>query len=360
MNNNKEIEINLTDAKKNFEFASINDADLLRIKAYAVTEGENLNGTVFPRKILFLAYRTFVDKPVIIVPNRDDLPTGHGYDFKKETFDINKRKNIGHITDAYPVLVNEYGDAIDVYNVSDLDNYPDRQLRIVVDIVIYKNYYADISEKLQYLHNTGSLSFSMESVISAIKTDDNGKVATDISFTGLAIVDTPAFVNSKSIEMAEKEEKDMEFKEMYEAEKAKNDSLIAEKANVETELASAKDELTSTKEELANAKTELAEANATIESLKPYKEQVEVAEKKALGEERAAKLKKLGVEKDATELAEMSKDAFADELIQAAENFKPQVEVGQANPNISSNFHETKGLNENLKDILSQAIENLM
>ena len=119
MNNNKEIEINLTDAKKNFEFASINDADLLRIKAYAATEGENLNGTVFPRKILFLAYRTFVDKPVIIVPNRDDLPTGHGYDFKKETFDINKRKNIGHITDAYPVLVNEYGDAISVYDVSD-------------------------------------------------------------------------------------------------------------------------------------------------------------------------------------------------------------------------------------------------
>ena len=94
MNNNKEIEINLTDAKKNFEFASINDADLLRIKAYAVTEGENLNGTVFPRKILFLAYRTFVDKPVIIVPNRDDLPTGHGYDFKKEQIEASYENGI--------------------------------------------------------------------------------------------------------------------------------------------------------------------------------------------------------------------------------------------------------------------------
>ena len=56
----------------------------------------------------------------------------------------------------------------------------------------------------------------------------------------------------------------------------------------------------------------------------------------------------------------MSRAAFADELIKDDENFKPQVEVGQANPNIRSNFHETKGLNENLKDILSQAIENLM
>ena len=351
------INIDLTNVKPEIEMASAHDADLMRIRAYAVTEGRNLNGTIFTRKILYMSYRTFVDKPVVIVPNKDDLPTGHGFNFKKETFDINKRKNIGHIIDAHPILVDVHGQTFDVYCEEDLDRHPDAELRIVVDMVIYKNYYADISERLESLHNVGSLSFSMESVISAISTDDNGKVATDISFTGLAIVDKPAFVNSKSIELAEKEEEDMDFKEMYEAEKAKNETLIAEKTSVETELASVKEEVTSTKEELANVKTELAEAKATIESLEPYKERVEVAEKEALGKERAEKLAKLGVEVEATELAEMSKEEFADKLIEAADNFKP--EVAEVKPNVSANFHETK-LSESTRDILSEALASLM
>lgn len=350
--------VDLTHTNPKIEIASQWDSDLMRIKAYAVTEGRNLNGTIFPRKLLYMSYRSFIDKPVVIVPNKNDLPTGHGFDFKKETFDITKRKNIGHITNAYPVLVNEIGHVVDVYDEAELDKHPNSELRIVVDMVIYKNYYTDISERLESLHNIGSLSFSMESIISAVSTKDNGKVATDIAFTGLAIVDKPAFVNSKSIELAEKEEKDMEFKEMYEAEKARNEALIAEKTSVETELASVKDEIASTKEELANAKTELAEAQATIESLKPYKEQVEVAEKEALGQARAEKLAKLGVEVEATELAELTKEEFADKLIEAADNFKPEVaEVKK--PEVSANFHETK-LPESAKDILSEALASMM
>lgn len=359
MDNSKEIELNLTNAQKDFEFASIYDADLLRIKAYAVTEGRNLNGTIFPRKILFLAYKTFIDKPVIIVPNKDDLPTGHGYDFKNNTFDINKRKNIGHIVDAYPVLVDDNGEVEQVYDAEQLDANPDKELRIVVDAVIYKNYYSDIAEKLQYLHSVGNLSLSMESIINAINTDDDGKVATDISFTGLAIVDTPAFVNSKSIALAEKEEENMDFEKEYNELLVKYNSL---KENAEVKAKEEKDalatEVASVKEELAKAKTELAEANATIETLKPYKEKVEVAEKEALGNERAEKLKKLGVEKDATELAEMTKEQFADELIEAAENYKPEVEVAEKKT-VSANFHESK-LNENLEDVLAKAIEELM
>jgi hypothetical protein len=303
-----------------------------------------------------MSYRSFIDKPVIIVPNKDDLPTGHGYDFKKEKFDIAKRKNIGHIIDARPVLVGN-GEIVEVYDEHDLDKHIDKELRIVVDMVIYKNYYMDISERLESLHNAGVLSFSMESVISAISTKDNGKVATDISFTGLAIVDKPAFVNSKSIELAEKEENEMDFEKMYEAEKAKNETLIAEKANIETELASVKEEVVTAKEELAQVKTELVEANATIETLKPYKEQVEVAEKEALGQERAGKLAKLGMEVDATELAEMTKEQFADKLIEAADNFKP--EVAEVQTEVSANFHESKLSNSN-KDILSEALESLM
>lgn len=365
MDKQNTIDINLTDAKSKIELASIQDADLMRIRAYAVTEGKNLNGTIFPRKILFMSYRTFIDKPVIIVPSNNDLPTGHAYDMKKGTFDISKRKNIGHIVDAYPVLVDSNGEYVEAYSIEDLDQHPDSELRIMVDMVIYKNYFAEMSEKLELLHNSGGLSFSMESVISAIKTEDNGKVATDISFTGLAIVDTPAFVNSKSIEVAEKEENNImdyekaynELLEKYNALKAKVDGQNKDKK--EKENAELTEQLTSTKEELATVKTELAEANATIDSLKPFKEQVENAEKQKLGEERAAKLKKLNVEKDATELAEMSKEQFADVLVEAAENFKPTVEVASKNEDISANFHETR-LNDDLKSVLSEALENLM
>lgn len=365
MDKQNTIDINLTDAKSKIELASVQDADLMKIRAYAVTEGKNLNGTIFPRKILFLSYRTLVDKPVIIVPNKNDLPTGHAFNMKTGTFDISKRKNIGHIVDAYPVLVDSNGEIIEVYSVEDLDKYPECELRIMVDMVIYKNYFAEMSEKLELLHNSGGLSFSMESVIKAIKTEDNGKVATNISFTGLAIVDTPAFVNSKSIEVAEKEEnKTMDYEKAYKELLEKYNALKAQvdgqnKEKKEKENAELNDQLTSTKEELATTKTELAEANATIESLKPFKEQVENAEKQKLGEERATKLKKLNVEKDATELAEMTKEAFADVLIEAAENFKPVVETASKKEDVSANFHESK-LNNDLKSVLSDALENLM
>lgn len=324
----KKINLDFTKANCKVELASIHDADLMRIICFGTHEGKNLNDVIFPRKILMTSYRTFIDKPVIIVPSSSNLPTGHGFDFNKQTFDSDKRKNIGHITNAFPVFVNDKDEIFEVYDLSMLDDeqYADCELRIVCELVVYKNYFSDISDRLEYLHNMGNLSFSMEALVSSYKTEDDSKVCTDIMFTGLAIVDEPAFVNSKSIEVSEKEEKDMEFKEMYEAEKAKNEALVAEKATVESELATSKEELTSTKEELASVKTELAEAKAEVESLKPFKEQVELAEKENLGKERLAKLEKLGVKDlDAMELAEKTKEEFADMLVEAAENYVPVV-----------------------------------
>lgn len=324
----KKINLDFTKANCEIELASIHDADLMRIICFGTHEGENLNGVVFPKKVLAASCRSFVDKPVVIVPNKYNLPTGHGFDFNKQTFDLDKRKNVGHITDAYPVFVTEDDGILEVYDMAMLDDerYANCELRIITELVVYKNYFADIAERLEFLHSIGNLSFSMEALVSSYKTEDDSKVCTDIMFTGLAIVDEPAFVNSKSIEVSEKEEKDMEFKEMYEAEKAKNEALVAEKATVESELATSKEELTSTKEELANVKTELAEVKAEVESLKPFKEQVELAEKENLGKERLAKLEKLGVKDlDAMELAEKTKEEFADMLVEAADKYVPEV-----------------------------------
>lgn len=316
------INIDLTKSNNQFEIASFMDSDLMRIKCFATHEGKNLNGTIFPPKILINAYRTFIDKMVVIVPDVFNNPTGHGFDFKKQEFKNDERIQVGHIVDAYPVVVLADNDMRRVWESDELDSeeLKDGELRIVTELVIYKHYFYELAERLKFLHEVGNLNFSMEAVVDAIDTDDGGKVCTDIHFTGLCIVDEPAFVRAYSIEVAsQKEDEDMEFKELYEAEKAKNETLIAEKEQVVAELNSAKDELASVKEELANEKANVVAAQSEVEALKPFKEQVEMAEKKALGEQRAKTLEKFGVkEANVEELAEKTKQEFSDMLIEAA------------------------------------------
>lgn len=348
MDNDKFI-LDLTKKDTNFEIASAQDNDLMKILCYATHEGENLNGTIFPPKVLINCYRTFIDKPLVIVPTKFNDPTGHGFDFKKQKFDNTKRVQIGHVIDAYPVMVGEDNEPIRIWDAEELgrDEYSGKELRIVTALVVYKHYFADIAERLKLLHNLGDLKFSMEAVVDAIPTEDGGRVCTDIAFTGLAVVDNPAFVRAHSIDVAsQKEDEDMDFEKLYQDEKAKNETLTAEKAVVDNELEQVKTELAEVKEELANSKAEVATKNAEVETLKVYKEKVEAAEKEELGKERAAKLSKFGVKDiDANELAEKTKDEFADMLIEAAEKMEvANVEVAteviglpQHNTDVKSN-----------------------
>lgn len=325
MDENQMTTIDLTKKDSLFEVASARDADLMQILCYATHEGENLNGTIFPPKILFNSYRTFIDKPVVIVPDSFNNPTGHGFNYKKQQFDNKKRIQVGHVVDAYPVVVKD-DENYRVWDIDKLDSadLEDGELRIITAIVIYKHYFSDIADRLKLLHEMGGLKFSMEAVVDAYQTEDGGKVCTDINFTGLAIVDKPAFVRAYSIDVAsQKEDEQMEFKEMYEAEKAKNETLIAEKALVDEELSKTKTELASVKEELANSKAEVVTVRAEVESLKPYKEKVETSEKEQLGKDRANKLKKFGVkDADVKELAEKTPEEFADMLVEAAEKME--------------------------------------
>lgn len=346
MDKNKLVDIDLTKKQPKFEIASATDSDIMRILCFATHEGENLNGTIFPPKILINCYRTFIDKPVVIVPDKFDNPTGHGYDFKKQTFKTDERINVGHVVNAYPVVVTDDEELHWVYSPEELDSeeLKNGELRIVTELAIYKHYYSDIAERLKLLHEINDLKFSMEAVVDSYSTEDGGNVCTDITFTGLAIVDKPAFVRARSIEVSSQKEEDeaMEFKEMYEAEKAKNETLIAEKTAVAEELESTKTELAEIKEELANSKAEVATAQAQVEELKPYKEKVELAEKEALGKERAEKLAKFGVtDVDTMELAEKSKDEFADMVLEAAENFKPEVKVAEVEEPIGVPTYDT-------------------
>ena len=62
------IDLNLLEANKTLEFSSADDADLLNLICYATHEGVNLNGTEFTRQILFECYKSFEDKPLVVVP----------------------------------------------------------------------------------------------------------------------------------------------------------------------------------------------------------------------------------------------------------------------------------------------------
>ena len=77
----KEIKLNLLNDDK-FEIGSIDDADLMRVICFGTHEGVNLNKTEFPREVLLNSYKSFIDKPLVLLPNLFGEPTGHGFNFK--------------------------------------------------------------------------------------------------------------------------------------------------------------------------------------------------------------------------------------------------------------------------------------
>ena len=331
------INVDLT-SKENIELSSVNSADLMYVRAFATHEGVNANGVRFKRETLLKSYKTFIDKPVIMVADKNNLPTGHGYSYATKTFDESKRKYIGHITNAFPVIVNDEG-VFTMAEELDENEFPNGELRVCVDFVVYKYYLNEIAERLQFLHDIGDFNFSMESKTFGNTEKDGIRDCEDILFTGLTVVARPAFPHSQSITVAEeKEEHLMDFEKMYNDLKADYDTLVANNAQNE-EMAN---ELAEVKTELAEVKGQLAEANSTIESLKPYKEQVEIAEKEALGKERANKLAKFGVQVENTiELAEKTANEFADMLCEAADKMvvvasvEPKEELGMINASTS-------------------------
>lgn len=339
----KEVKLDFTNNKTNYEFASMNDIDLMRIVCFAVEEGTNLNGLTFTREVLAKTYKTFVDKPLVLVPDDNNNPQGHGFDVLSKTFDKNARKYIGHITDAVLSIVDANGLIHTVYDYEILEKeymgaeriLPDGKLRVSVECVVYQKYLQDFSSRIRALHESNELSFSMEASVDVIEQSDGTRLCVDALFTALAVVKEPACIVAKSIALAEKEEADMEFEAKFNEEVAKNEILVAEKEELVKEVGELKElvaELEAIKEELAEIKLELVEKSTVladkevvIAELTPFKEKVEMAEKVALAQSRAEKLTKLGVTvEDNMELAEKSKDEFANLLLEAIENYKPE------------------------------------
>ena len=315
-----DVKIELLRKNDIFEIGSVQDVDLMKIRCFGTHEGVNENGTDFPRDMLLECYPTFIDKPLILVQDSFGLPTGHGFNFQNGTFDNKIRLHVGHITNAFPCIVDDSGNIFDVTG-QDSSEFPEGEFRIICDLVLYKYYLTEVSEIILDLHLNGMLNFSMEGLMDYFVDENNIKHCTNIQFTGLAIVKRPAFVNSHSLEVAEKKQggTKLDFEKLYNDLKSEHDTLIADNARVVAELETKKAELASKEvevtekiEALANKEIEISEANSKIEELTPFKEQVETAEKTAAGQKRFDRLSKLGyTEKTVDELSAMDQATYS-------------------------------------------------
>ena len=319
-NEKSDIGFELLKETDKFEISSVKDIDLMKIRCFATHEGLNANGTSFTREMLLECYPSFIDKPLILVEDVNGRPTGHGFNYDTRTFNTEDRKNVGHIINAIPCVVDDTGVIQDVSNIQ-LEDFPEGEFRIICDLVVYKYYLREMSEILLDLHANGMLNFSMEGLMDCW-TDLKGiRHCTNIQFTGLTIVRRPAFINSYSLEVAEKKEggNNLDFEKMYNELKASNDTLISDHATAVSELASVKSDLETKKTELAELKgvvetkdVEIAEAQDKISELTPFKEQVEVAAANALGQKRHDRLAKLGyTAKSVEELSTMDQATYS-------------------------------------------------
>lgn len=317
--NMKSLDIKLLDEVNQIEIGSVEDLDLMHITCFATHEGLNLNGTYFNREILLRAYPSFIEKPLVIVTDNNLQPTGHGFDFVKRTFDNDKRKAVGHIIEAYPVLVK--GNEIEnVAYMPHEDIPPEGELRIICKIVVYKHYLYEIASVLEDLHRLGELKFSMEGTMDCNIGEDGVKYCTAIHFTGLAIVKNPAFQNSYSLEVAEQEKggKELDFEKAYNELKTEHETLVAEKAVTDSGLETKTNEVAEKDNRIEALTEEVAELKLKVEKLEPYKTQVIASEQKAIGEKRLKRLQTFEyAEKTAEELGSLTKEEYADVLEQA-------------------------------------------
>ena len=371
--------INLIEANKTIEFSSVDDTDLLIVTCFATHEGVNANGTEFTRQVLADCYKSFVDKPLVLVPNVFGEPTGHGFDFINRKFNIKDRKIVGHIQSSDLCIYNEIkGGSVELLGENDnLEEFINRfgEMRVICKIVVYKHYLTEVTQMITRLHNEGKLKFSMEGLIDSFTSEDGVKHCTDIQFTGLAIVENPAFKNSYSLDVAEEEEKGekMDYEKMYNELKAKYDALVKEKSGSTKKEEKPEDGTSEDKkkktgcaavdvEKYESLVNKVADLTNEVASLKPYKEAAEKAEALKIGKKRLDTLTKFGYEeKSAEELAEINYEEYASLLEKTVEaSTKVTEETAGTKPGVQGVLHHnttSKSDFESLKDILAEIVK---
>lgn len=302
----------------NFEFAETkNHYDFTYILASSVP---NFNGWHADAEALEAAKETIINEPLIIVPDWDNLPTGHSLaNFPKLDWDA---KIIGtHI-------------ASETFVENDITH-------LKTTARVWKIRHPEEAETMKMLHEAGSLRFSMECSFEEAGVEGTIRKAKDVKFIGSAVVDDPANPFSYSLEVANRKKQEQGgsnsmFKTLDEA-VAHIGGLNVKLENAETKLATAN----KTIETLTGEKSTLAEtletANKNVDKLtaevKTLTEEKETAAKAKVGSERFAEMAEYieftDAEKaeTAAKYGEMSEDIYNMVLETAKRNGKKDVQT---------------------------------
>jgi len=263
-----------------FEIAEEKDhIDITYILASSV---ENANGALVTKDELESAKASIIHQPLIIVPDWDNLPTGHSLEeFPKLGWGA---LVIGtHITSE---VVQEE----DIYHLKTTAR-------------MWKIRYPEIAATLISLYEAGQLKFSMEASFQSQTIEGSTRTLHGVRFIGSAVVDDPANPFSYALEVAakkrnQKEEKIVNFEEALKKLKGLDADLYVV---VSSEVASLKETISklngdkesletankTMKESLETANKNLDEVTKERDNLKKEKEKMELAQK---GEKRFAEI----------------------------------------------------------------------
>lgn len=323
-----------------FEKSEINKFELSEAQTYydftyiLASSVPNLNGWYVDSAELEKAKDTIINEPLIIVPDWNNLPTGHSLaQFPALDWDA---KIIGtHI-------------ASETFVENDITH-------LKTTARVWKIRYPVESEVMKNLHESGSLRFSMESRYEDAGVEGTTRKAKNVKFIGSAVVDDPANPFSFSLEVANKKRKEGNsmFKTIEEA-IAHIGGLDQKIKTLETESATKDKKIETLTSEKATLTETLATANANVDTLTQevagLKEEKETAAKEKLATERLAEMSEYVEYKEeekaetASKLGSMSEDVYNLVLETAKRNGKKEsTEVAGVSANTKVNLKANGG-----------------
>ncbi|WP_257064288.1 ELKS/Rab6-interacting/CAST family protein [Priestia megaterium] len=236
-----------------YELAEEKDhIDVTYILASSVPNG---NGALVTKEELASSQSSIIHQPLIIVPDWDNLPTGHSLE-------------------EFPKL--SYGAVVVGTHISSEIAEEGEISHLKTTARVWKIRYPELAATMMALHEAGSLKFSMESRFSSQTIEGATRTLHGVQFIGSAVVDDPANPFSYALEVAskrqKKEEKIVNFEQaMQKLKEMEADIYVLVKDEVASLEKSVKD-LSTDKSGLETASTTLKdtlkEANTTIDTLK--------------------------------------------------------------------------------------------
>lgn len=157
--------------------------DYIDITYILASSVPNLNGALFTKDELEIAKDSIVNQPLIIVPDFNNLPTGHS-------------------VEDFPKL--GFGAVVVGTHISSEIVEEDKITHLKTTARVWKIRYPEIATMLLGLHASNNLKFSMEAKYANAKVEGGVRSLKGVSFIGSAVVDNPANPYSISLEVASK------------------------------------------------------------------------------------------------------------------------------------------------------------